>query len=280
MRSRSSSRGWATSVRETLTEKHMETGPMPPTRAVPPRGGDAADRDARDAWDRQFPAARVAVLHSGWREQEPEPQRTICGADSRSAGVSRFKRQEKLETSYTADAISLSWPGQPEDIAPAQAAPQLRRHLPVAAASGKSQPGDSRELTRFTPPSRRPGTADAPWPGAAPALEARTPPPTPRFGYNVYETVASASASAGATAPVEPDAPSAPGPIAPIAPLNAALLTAPAFNDAARGVRHRAVLRRASRRNGRDDADRERGLAADVRDARRHVRARALRRRW
>ena len=89
----------------------------------------------------------------------------------------------------------------------------------VLAASIPSQPGGAK-------------------PKPTPALSAPRP-PTPRFGYNVYESGAmgatGATGAIGATiAPVAPNAPVAHAPVAPtapIAPLNTALLTAPAFTD-------------------------------------------------
>jgi hypothetical protein len=69
------------------------------------------------------------------------------------------------------------------------------------------------------------GTQDAPWPAAAPASKPQ-PPPTPRFGYNVYD------ASAIDASTVETEAsPASPKAAAPVLPLNAALLTAPVFSD-------------------------------------------------
>ena len=110
--------GWTTSVRETLTPKHLEIGPMPPTRPVP-------------VTDTEKPVVVERLETPGTVNFDATPQRyyTIVGvSESRNrrgpfagpiqvALIDPLSPPEKVEVSgYTADAISLIWPSQPEDL--------------------------------------------------------------------------------------------------------------------------------------------------------------------
>ena len=109
--------GWTTSVRETLTPKHREIGPMPPVRPPPPPDPDA-------------PVVVVEKIETpGTVDFDLPPQRyyTIVGvSDSRGkrgpfagpiqvALLDPLTPPEKIDVIYTADTISLNWPAQPED---------------------------------------------------------------------------------------------------------------------------------------------------------------------
>ena len=109
--------GWTTSVRETLTPKHLEIGPMPETRPVP-------------VTDTEKPAVVERLETPGTVNFDATPQRyyTIVGvSESRNrrgpfagpiqvALIDPLSPPEKVDPSYTADAISLIWPSQPEDV--------------------------------------------------------------------------------------------------------------------------------------------------------------------
>ena len=98
--------------------------------------------------------------------------------------VSPLEAPGKLESTYTADAISLSWPGHPEDMAPSAAAAGVaaRPAEPAAIANAIQETAGTREIYDAVETA---GTVDAPIAGSVPSKP--QPPPTPRFGYNVYE---------------------------------------------------------------------------------------------
>lgn len=282
--------GWTTTVRETLTPKHMEIGPMPPTRPVPVLD-DAA-------------VVVEKIETPGTINFDLPPQRfyTIVGvSESRNkrgpfagpipvALLEPLSPPEKIDVDYTAEAISLMWPGQPEDIPMtgvvglSPAALGLSSGAQSATADATGAVGavgaagavGAEGATATTAPAVVPemlavldretedtfelyadveteGTEDA-LVGvvAGPALTGIKPaarvainakPPTPRYGYNVYE--AGAMGETGATgATSAPTAPIAPN--VPITPLNARLLTSPGFMDprVEFGVERCYILRR------------------------------------
>jgi hypothetical protein len=246
--------GSTTTVRETLTPTHMEIGPMPPTRPVP------VPEDA--------PVVVVETIETpGTINFDLPLQRfyTIVGvSESRSrrgpfagpipvALLQPLSPPEKIDVAYTADAISLTWPGEPEDMPMTGAglSPGATGATGATGAVGASGAGGAAGATGAlaTTPAVVPevlavldreteGTvewyADLETEGtedilvsvtAGPESKGIKPrataavvaaPPAPRFGYNVYEKGAPA-------APVALNAP--------ITPLNARLLTSPGFTD-------------------------------------------------
>ena len=222
--------GSKTSVRETLTAEHREIGPMPPTRPPPPPSADA-------------PVVVVERLETpGTVNFDLAPQRyyAIVGfSDSRNrpgpfagpipiALLEPSSPPEKVEAAYNADAISLTWPSRPEDMAPpvataavaAPAAPQAVELDQETAGTIELYADLETEATAdvlVAPGADKIATGAKPKP--RPPLK-HPPPPTPRFGYNVYES--GATGATGATGASD----------APIVPLNSALLTAPGFSDA------------------------------------------------
>jgi hypothetical protein len=241
--------GWTTSVREALTPKHLEIGPMPPTRPVP-------------VTDTEKPVVVERLETPGTVNFDATPQRyyTIVGvSESRNrrgpfagpiqvALIDPLSPPEKVEYSYTADAISLIWPSQPEDlIKGVPGATGAAGATGVTGAAGAVAMPPLPVVDRETDGTvelyadlETDGTADVLVSAVADKIPAGAKPkprpvaaaaaPAPRFGYNVYE-----SGATGATnAPTAPNAPApiAPGaPVAPIAPLNTTLLTAPGFTD-------------------------------------------------
>ena len=216
--------GSKTSVRETLTAEHREIGPMPPTRPPPPPSADA-------------PVVVVERLETpGTVNFDLAPQRyyTVVGfSDSRNrpgpfagpipiALLEPSSPPEKVAADYSADAISLTWPSQPEDIvvpgATVAVAAPAAPPVPPAVELDQETAGTfelyadlETEATAdvlVAPAADKIATGAKPKP--RPPLK-QPPPPTPRFGYNVYESGSSN---------------------VPITPLNAALLTAPGFSDA------------------------------------------------
>jgi len=238
--------GWTTSVREALTPKHLEIGPMPPTRPVP-------------VTDTEKPVVVELLETPGTVNFDATPQRyyTIVGvSESRNrrgpfagpiqvALIDPLSPPEKVEYSYTADAVSLIWPSQPEDVikgatgatgaagAPGAAAAVATPPLPVVDRETDGTVELYADLeTDETADVLVAVVADKITTGAKPPRPAvAAAPPAPRFGYNVYE----AGAMAAPTAPNAPTAPVAPTvpnvPVAPIVPLNTTLLTAPGFTD-------------------------------------------------
>jgi hypothetical protein len=224
--------GWAISVREKLTEKHMATGPMPPVRTAPPPAAAAPVETLETPGTVNFPLP-VARYYTIVGISQSRNRKGPHAGPIRVPLVSPLQPPDKMETSYTADAISLSWPRQPEDVAPpAAAAPATAvAKAPVAEAvtlaSGIQETLETYEIYADV---ETPGTEDAPRPGALPAPRP-LPPRAPRFGYNIYE-VPSAVATSNAAAAADPAAAVVSDtPRAPVRPLNAALLTATTFSD-------------------------------------------------
>jgi hypothetical protein len=266
--------GSTTTVRETLTPKHREIGPMPPVRPPPPPDPDAPvvvveKIETPGTVNFDLPPERNYVIFG---VSESRNKRGPAAGPLPVALLDPLAPPEKIDITYTEDALSLTWPGRPEDIAmtvPVGLNPKLLGIAPDAAAPAApvapvaplaADPPIDREtegtvelyadvetdetvdvLAAVIP---APGTGAKPKP--APPLRPQ-PPPTPRFGYNVYD-----AAELGVTAPDKsgaapvahtatadnPDAPSAPiapnapnAPSAPVIPINAALLTAPGFDD-------------------------------------------------
>jgi hypothetical protein len=253
--------GHTTMVRETLTPKHREIGAMPPVRPPPPPDPDA-------------PVVVVEKIETpGTVNFELPPQRyyvMVGVSDSRNkrgpfagpiqvALLEPLTPPEKIDFSYTPDALSLKWPGGPEDIpmtTPVGLNPKLLGISPDAPAAAALvapaapiapialdppldretegtrelyadvETDDTDDVLVAVIPSQPTGAKPKPTQPLRPQ-----PPPTPRFGYNVYEL--GALGAAPATLALDtlnaPNAPSAPS--APILSLNATLLTAPGFDD-------------------------------------------------
>jgi hypothetical protein len=224
--------GWLISVREMLTDKHREIGPMPPTRPLPPPLPNAPVIERLETpgtVNFELPPTRfytaVGVSRSRGRRGPYAGPLRVPLLDPLSA-------PEKVDVAYTEAAISLTWPAQPEDSrAPvaASVAPAAET-TPPAAEPPASQPVPQVRVNQETAGTvelfadvETDGTEDVlrGRAAAAPAVAAKPPPaPAPRFGYNVYDAISTPNAPAESGAPV-----------APVMPLNKALLTVTTFSD-------------------------------------------------
>ena len=183
--------GWATSVRETLTEKHMEIGPMPPTRAVLPAATALQVETLETPGTVNFamPVWRYYTVVGVSRSRN---RRGPYAGPIRVPLVTPLQPPQNVDTTYTADAIALSWPGQPEDTvlplapAPAPAAearsPAAEAQTPAAAPQAPAAEAPAAEVVAVDPVTQEtpgtyelfadvetPGTEDARVAGAAPA---------------------------------------------------------------------------------------------------------------
>jgi hypothetical protein len=258
-RSGSIEQGWATSVRERLTEKYFEIGPMPPARPVvlPEKPVQVETLETPGTVNFELPVARFYTIVGVSRSRH---RRGPFAGPIRVPLAEPHQPPDTIETTYTETAISLRWPGRPED-APVPVAPPAPAARPAAgepappvtepgppppapapehapAPSVAAEPhGDPNQETPGTYETyadvETEGTQDAPRPAVASTAKPQ-PPPTPRFGYNVYDA---ADVAALGAAPAEPEEPrrDKPGVLArvatPLAPLNARLLTSPVFED-------------------------------------------------
>ena len=264
--------GSTATVRETLTPKHREIGAMPPVRPPPPPDPDAPvvvveKIETPGTVNFELPLQRYYVISA---VSDSRNKRGPFAGPIPVALLDPLTPPEQIEVTYTAEALSLRWPGRPEDIpmtVPVGLNPKvLGLSAEEAAAAASSAPvAPIAPIAPVAPIAPEPpvdreteGTVELyadvetedtddvlvavipPKPTGAkpkPVQPLRPqPPPTPRFGYNVYD--AGAMGAMGAiSAPDAPNAPSAPiAPVAPIAPsaplaLNAKLLTAPEFTD-------------------------------------------------
>ena len=203
--------GRTTTVRETVTEKHMEIGPMPPTRAAPPAAGAAAVVveliETPGTVNFPMPPARYYAVVGVSRSRN---RRGPYAGPIRVPLMEPLAPPEAPQTTYTAGAISLSWPKLPDDTVPAASVPVVAAPPTPAEQGSNQETDDTHEIYSDT---ETPGTEEPPLRGAPPPARRPPAPPAPRFGYNVYD----------ADAIVEPTAP--------LVPLNTALLTSPAFTD-------------------------------------------------
>jgi hypothetical protein len=164
------------SVREPLTDKEKETGPMPPAKPLPPPLPDAPVVE------------KVETPGTLNFELPPTRYYTVVGV-SRSrgrrgpyAGPLRVPLVEPLlppatvDVNYTETAVSLTWPAQPEDVP--LPVPGTTTTVPDAGAAGAAgaatavamQAADAAATTAAAPPS-------APEPAAVllPPLDQETP---------------------------------------------------------------------------------------------------------
>jgi hypothetical protein len=272
--------GSKTAVRETLTAKHREIGPMPPTRPLPPPAADEPvvvieKIETPGTVNFELPPQRYYAF---FPVSESRNRRGPVAGPIQVALVDPLSPPEKVDVAYTADAVSLSWPPQPEDMATvttgvsgatgaagatgAPVAPNAPTAPTAPIAPAAPIDRETEGTIEFFSDIETEGTQDvlvapiAAKPGIKPKPTPALPaprPPTPRYGYNVYESGAMGAIGAGATAetgatvatsatdagalgagasastPLGSTAPVAA--TAPIAPLNAALLTTPAFTD-------------------------------------------------
>jgi hypothetical protein len=269
--------GWTITVRETLTPKHWEIGPMPPVRPPPPPDPDAPvvvveKIETPGTVNFDLPQQRNYVLVG---VSDSRNKRGPFAGPIQVALLDPLSPPEKIDFTYTADTVSLSWPGRPEDIpmtTPVGLHPRVlglsaeeaaaAANAPVAPITPVAPVAPAPPLDRETEGTRElyadvetedtddvlvavvPAQTTGAKPKPTPALRPQ-PPPTPRFGYNVYEAGATGAMGAigatGATTPA-PDASTSaltaqtasvdkPAPTAPVIPINARLLTAPGFAD-------------------------------------------------
>ena len=231
------------SVREALTEKHKEIGPMPPVRPAPPPLPDAPVVETLETPGTVNFQIAPERFYTVFAVSESRGRRSGPAGPLRVPLVEPLMPPEKVDFGYTETAISLTWPAQAEDIVPAS--------TPSTAAAPTPAPSVDPPLTQETlgtvelyadietddtrdvaPP---PPTAAASAKPPARAAAAKAGPPSPRYGYNVYEVDKSTTPSASApdrstTDELRGDKP-ADTPSPPILPLNTALLTTTTFSD-------------------------------------------------
>ncbi len=143
--------GAKASVRETLTAKHREIGPMPPTRPLAPLPEDG-------------PVVVVDKIETpGTVNFDLAPQRyyTIVGvSESRSrrgpffgpipvALLEPLNPPENVAATYSADAISLTWPAQREDLVIAATGVTGAAALPALPAVDRETAGTTELYADF-----------------------------------------------------------------------------------------------------------------------------------
>jgi hypothetical protein len=221
--------GWTTTVRETLTEKTREIGPMPPTRPPPAAAASVHVETLETPGTVNFdlPPTRYYTVVGVSRNRN---RRGPFAGPIRVPLVEPSNAPEHVEIKYTADAIALVWPKRPEDVTPA--APVA----PIPATGGIARLETEDTVDLYTDVETE-GTQNPPAAPAPPLTRKPPPPPVARFGYNVYE-VNGSSGEAGATEPAaaKPTEESAAKTLTarvapPVPPLNPTLLTTSTFSD-------------------------------------------------
>ncbi len=260
------------SVREPLTDKHREIGPMPPAKPAPPPLPNApvVERlETPETVNFELPPMRFYTVFGVSRSRG---RRGPHSGPLRVPLAEPLRPPEQVDVSYTATAISLTWPAQPEDAvaseapSPAVAAPSpaVSPATPVTPLSQETEGTqelyadlETDDTLDIAPPAPAPTAVSAKTAAAARAAAAAgkaAAPPAPRFGYNVYDASTAAAAPdapAAASTPVAPDRPAEA--LAPVVlPLNATLLMVPTFSDprVEFGVERCYVIRRVELASG------------------------------
>ena len=119
--------GSKTTVRETLTPKHREIGPMPPTRPSPPRRRNAVvvveQIETPGTVNFELPPQRYYAI---FPVSESRNRRGPVAGPIPVALLDPLNPPEKVDVAYTAEAIALSWPAQPEDMRRVQQVQRVR----------------------------------------------------------------------------------------------------------------------------------------------------------
>jgi hypothetical protein len=221
--------GTAVTVREVITEKHMELGPMPPTRPAPETPASAAvvvERlETPGTINFELPPQRNYVVVPVSRRRT---RRAAWAGPVRVPLAEPLTSLEKVDIEYTAESITLTWPGSPDDVVPVEGTPKGK----VAALEPADQetPGTVEFFTDVETEDTREPARPAPAATGKPA-----PPPRPRFGYNVYEVTSASGPAESQELRRDASAPTEPAELRRDqlnAPLNANLLTIPSFTDA------------------------------------------------
>jgi hypothetical protein len=168
--------GMLISVREALTDKQKELGPVPPSRPAPPPLPDAPvveKLETPGTVNFELPPVRFYTIVP---VSDSRGRRGPTVGPIRVPLVEPLLPPETVDVTYTETTISLTWPRQPEDFAPAVTA-----QPPAAAAS----PSPAAPTPPSTPPAAAAPTPtpEAPTPetpaSPAPALPAPAEPTPP-----------------------------------------------------------------------------------------------------
>ncbi len=165
-RERLTPQGAVISVREALTEKHLEIGPMPPARPAPPAPPNApvVERlETPETVNFELPPMRFYTVVGVSRSRG---RRGPYAGPLRVPLAQPLNPPDQVDVSYTESSIALAWPRQPEDTP-----------LPVAPVPAPSV-ADPKASVATPPPNGDRPPAVTPAAGvAAPAIE--TPPVPP-----------------------------------------------------------------------------------------------------
>ena len=135
--------GATTSVRETLTAKHREIGPMPPMRPPPPPDPDAPvvvveKIETPGTVNFELPPQRYYTIVR--RQRQPQPARTVCGTDSGgaaraadAAGKSRRRLHGRRDLAELAGAAGRHRVTVPVGLQPGATVQPVQRPCTTAA---------------------------------------------------------------------------------------------------------------------------------------------------
>ena len=151
--------GWLISVREPLTDKERETGPMPPVRAAPPPAPNAPVVEKLETPGTENFDLAPTRFYTAVGVSRSRGRRGPYAGPLRVPLVEPLMPPSEIAVGYTETTISLTWPRQPEDAA-----------LPaVTAAPAGATPGGAPPAP-VSPAPLSPASSSAPVP--APAADA------------------------------------------------------------------------------------------------------------
>jgi hypothetical protein len=181
-------------VREPLTEKERETGPMPPVRAAPPAAPNAPVVEKVETPGTENFELAPTRFYAAVGVSRSRGRRGPYAGPLRVPLVEPLMPPSQIAVDYTETTISLTWPRQPEDAALPAAAAAPAAATPTAAATPGGAPPASVSPAPSSPASSSAPVpapvADAPPVAAPPPVAVPPPVPAPRAPAPVVPPVA------------------------------------------------------------------------------------------
>jgi hypothetical protein len=178
--------GWLISVREPLTAKEREIGPMPPARAPAPAAPNAPVLETIETPGTENFELTPTRFYTAVGVSRSRGRRGPYAGPVRVPLVEPLMPPVEIAVAWTETTISLTWPRQPED-----APPPPTPAVPAAATPAGAPPTPASTTPSSPSSSGSPvpsPTAAAPPVAAAPAVAATKPPAPALPSVGLQET--------------------------------------------------------------------------------------------